>query len=61
MEMHKVYLSTSGGKYRVISQGAPISADKSTREDALSVAARFRLEVSPRVWNGDAGRFEDQS
>ena len=52
-----VYLSKSAGKYRVISQGMPVSADQGSAAEALKIAARFRLDVSPLLWDGDAGQF----
>lgn len=53
----KVYLSASEGKYRVIQGGVPISADKRTAAEALAVADHFRLKVSDKMWDGDAGRW----
>ena len=55
----RTYLSTSGGKYRVISQGSPISADKTTPEEALAVCKAFPIwvEQPAKMWNGDEGRF----
>lgn len=51
------YLSVSEGRYRVIHRGTPISADKKTPEEALAVADQFRLKVSDRIWDGDAGEW----
>lgn len=53
----KVYLSTSEGKFRVISQGLPISVDKRTAAEALAAAEQFKLKVSDRMWDGDAGQW----
>jgi hypothetical protein len=53
----QVYLSFSEGKYRVIRQGMPISADKDTSEEALQVAKQFGLKVSGNMWNGDIGQW----
>lgn len=53
----KVYLSHSEGRYRVISQGVPISADKKTAAEALAVAHQFGLKVSEKVWEGDHARW----
>lgn len=50
----KAYLSVSEGKYRVICQGVPISADKDTAAAALAVAKQFRIKLSERMWDGDA-------
>lgn len=52
------YLSTSGGKFRVISQGLPICADKASLAEALDAAGQVGVKVSRHVWNGDAGKFE---
>ena len=52
-----VYLSVSEGRYRVISHGLPISADKTSARDALAVATHFGLKVSDRVWYGDKGEW----
>ena len=56
----RTYLSTSAGKYRVISQGSPISADKDTPEAALAACKAFTIwvEQPTKMWNGDTGRFE---
>jgi len=53
----KVYLSASDGKYRVISQGIPISPDKRTAAEALEAATRFKLRVADQMWDGDAGAW----
>jgi hypothetical protein len=53
----QVYLSFSDGKYRVIRQGSPISADKTTSEEALQVARQFGLKVAGDMWNGDIGQW----
>lgn len=54
----KAYLSTSEGRWRVISQGVPACRDTDEAR-ARECAARFKLDVSHgRVWNGDAGRWE---
>ena len=53
----KVYLSFSGGKYRVIDQGMPLGRDELDAADALATAARFKLKVSDRMWDGDAGQW----
>lgn len=52
-----VYLSFSEGQYRVILHGMPVCADKRTAEEALRVAIQFKLKVSDRMWDGDAGAF----
>lgn len=51
------YLSTSGGKWRVISQAMPICADKNTPEEALSAAKTMRLVIEAAAWNGDRGEW----
>ncbi len=53
----KVYLSMDKSGFRVIQQGIPISNDKSTPEEALRAADAFHLEVSPWIWDGDAGHW----
>lgn len=57
----KVYLSSSEGKFRVIQGGVPISADKRTAAEALAVAEHFRLKVSDKMWDGDAGTWRSRS
>ena len=49
------YLSTSHGKWRVISQAMPICADKDTPMEALAAAETMRLVIDPAAWNGDRG------
>jgi hypothetical protein len=51
------YLSMSGGKFRVIQDGLPISVDKDTAADALAVAHLRGLAIGSDMWNGDLGRF----
>ena len=53
----KVYLSTSEGTFRVISQGLPISPNKPTAAEALHVAKLYNLKVADVMWNGDRGEF----
>ncbi len=50
-----MYLSTSGGRFRVIHQGLPLSVDKPTAREALKVAEQFKLKVDPKMWDGDEG------
>ena len=53
-----VYLSTSGGEWRLIYCGQPVCAD-TTRERAYIVALKFGYK-NPQflpIWDGDAGRF----
>ena len=57
MDTPKFYLSTSGGKWRVIYSGLPLCAD-CDRETAESVASKFTKEkLADFVWNGDIGDF----
>jgi hypothetical protein len=51
------YLSISEGRYRVISQGMPICADKATPADALTAAQSLRVIVAPVAWNGDRAEW----
>ncbi len=63
MEEPKTYLSMSTStidgkaRYRVIHQAMPISADKTTPEEALRAAEQFRVKVSDTIWDGDRGRW----
>ena len=56
-EDHRTYLSTSGGRYRVIHQAIPISPDRETASEALLAARHFGLKIADRAWDGDAGHF----
>ena len=51
------YLSTSGGRWRVISQTLPICDDKATPAAALAAARQLGLELEAAAWNGDEGRW----
>ena len=51
------YLSISEGRYRVISQGMPICADKATPAEALTAAQNLRVIVAPVAWNGDRAQW----
>jgi hypothetical protein len=51
------YLSFSGNKWRVIYQGLPLCADKSTRTEAETVAAQMKVKLSDTYWNGDTGEY----
>jgi hypothetical protein len=51
------YLSFSGNKWRVIYQGLPLCADKSTRTEAETVAAQMQVKLSPEFWDGDKGIY----
>jgi hypothetical protein len=53
----KIYLSKSEGRWRVIQNAIPISADKRTVREALQVAEHFKLKVSDQMWDGDLGKF----
>lgn len=57
------YLSTSDGKFRVISQGMPVTNDKPTAREALDAAAKCSARVfvadGDTFWDGDAGVFKD--
>lgn len=54
----KVYLSASEGKYRVIVQGMPVSADKPTKAEALAAAASLKVTgLSDQMWDGDKGEW----
>ena len=56
-ETPPAYLSISEGRYRVISQGMPICADKATPAEALTAAQNLRVIVAPVAWNGDRGEW----
>ena len=58
MSTPQVYLSTSGGTWRLIYKEQPLCANTS-RERAESVARHYghKPETLP-VWNGDRGEFE---
>ena len=51
------FLSISEGRYRVISQGMPICADKLTPREALKAAQDLRVIVAPVAWNGDRAEW----
>jgi len=51
------YLSTSGGRWRVISQALPVSDDKATPAAALAAARQLGLELEAAAWNGDRGEW----
>jgi predicted amidohydrolase len=51
------YLSISEGRYRVISQGMPVCADKATPAEALTAAQNLRVIVAPVAWNGDRAEW----
>jgi predicted amidohydrolase len=51
------YLSISEGRYRVISQGMPVCADKATPAEALTAAQNLRVIVAPVAWNGDRAQW----
>jgi len=51
------YLSISEGRYRVISQGMPICADKAPPAEALTAAQNLRVIVAPVAWNGDRAEW----
>ena len=51
------YLSISEGRYRVISQGMPICADKDTPAEALTAAKHQRVILAPVAWNGDRAEW----
>ena len=56
MKTPETYLSTSGGAWRLIHQGAPLCAD-TDRERAEACARCFNLKPAA-IWNGDRGQFE---
>jgi len=56
-ETPPAYLSISEGRYRVISQGVPICADKPTPAEALTAAQHLRVSVAPVAWNGDRAEW----
>jgi hypothetical protein len=51
------YLSISEGRYRVISQGMPVCADKATPAEALTAAQNLRVKIAPVCWNGDRAEW----
>jgi ribosome-interacting GTPase 1 len=51
------FLSISEGRYRVISQGMPICADKDTPAEALTAAKHQRVILAPVAWNGDRAQW----
>jgi hypothetical protein len=56
-ETPPAYLSTSEGRWRVISQGLPVCADKKTPAEALTAAKHQRVIVAPVAWNGDRAEW----
>jgi len=58
MSEPKTYLSSSGGKHRVIHQSMPISRDHDTPEAAMAAAKTAGLTPDPHnKWDGDKGAF----
>jgi hypothetical protein len=53
------YLSTSEGRWRVISQGLPVGSDKATAAEAMRFAEKYRMKIAPVSWNGDRGEWVD--
>ena len=57
------YLSTADGKWRVITQGQPVTVDKPTASEALTSAARCSARCfvadGMTVWNGNTGEWND--
>ena len=57
------YLSMSDGKFRVINQALPVTADKPTASEALTAAARCSARCfvadGDTVWDGDTCSWRD--
>jgi hypothetical protein len=51
------YLSTSEGRWRVISHGLPLCADKATPAEAMAAAQQHRITLAPVAWNGDRAQW----
>lgn len=47
------YLSTSGGRWRIISQGLPVCSDQATAAEAMRFAEKYHMKMAPVAWNGD--------
>lgn len=57
MNIPRLYLSTSNGKWRAIYRGLPLCAD-TDRATAESVVKEFPKEtLADVVWDGDLGEF----
>ena len=50
------YLSTSGNRWRVISQGMQLCAD-TDRAAAERYAAQLKIKLPVFIWNGDRGEW----
>ena len=57
-ETPKCYLSTSDGRWRVISGGLQVCADKPSRDEAMATARALKLTPTA-LWDGDAGVFKE--
>jgi hypothetical protein len=55
------YLSTNDGFWRVISNAAPIHADKLTPWQAIEAAAQMRVIVAPDYWDGNRQQWQPLS
>jgi hypothetical protein len=51
------YLSTSGGRWRIISQGLPVCSDQATAAEAMRFAEKYRMKIAPVSWSGDRGEW----
>ena len=53
-----VYLSVSGGFYRIIVQDSPICDNKLTEGEALAAARQMKVQPHSRLaWDGDVGQW----
>jgi len=52
----KTYLSTSGGKWRIIHQGMPLCRD-TDRTTAEKYTAQLKIKLPAFIWNGDSGHW----
>lgn len=52
------YLSRSAGYWRVIANGMPLCADKTTAAEATAAATAQRVKLAPVYWDGDAAEWK---
>jgi hypothetical protein len=51
------YLSTIGGRWRIISQGLPVCSEQATAAEAMRFAEKYHMKMAPVAWNGDRGEW----
>ena len=56
----RTYLSTDGGKYRVIHNGMPLSKDGTKAEALAAAKLHLLLPDGSFMWDGDKGEFVER-